>query len=83
MVKVQGLTTMAAQREWFEKDYYAVLGVSKDRQLSKTSQRHIGDLARQYHPDANAGQRSSRRDEFKDISAAYDVVRRRKETSRV
>ncbi|MFM8775968.1 MAG: DnaJ domain-containing protein, partial [Actinomycetota bacterium] len=43
---------MSAQREWFEKDYYAVLGVSKtatDKEITKTYRK----LARKYHPDAN------------------------------
>ena len=63
---------MAAQREWFEKDYYAVLGVSKDaseKDITKAYRR----LARQYHPDANPGDASAE-EKFKEISAAYDVV---------
>ena len=63
---------MAAQREWFEKDYYAVLGVSKtstDKEITKAYRK----LARQYHPDANPGN-SSAEEKFKEISAAYDVV---------
>ena len=63
---------MAAQREWFEKDYYAVLGVSKDatdKEITKAYRR----LARQYHPDANPGDTAAE-NKFKDISAAYDVV---------
>ncbi len=63
---------MAAQREWFEKDYYAVLGVSKDateKDITKAYRR----LARQYHPDTNPGNKEAE-EKFKDISAAYDVV---------
>lgn len=63
---------MAAQREWFEKDYYAVLGVSKDaseKDITKAYRR----LARQFHPDANPGDASAE-EKFKEISAAYDVV---------
>ncbi len=63
---------MAAQREWFEKDYYAVLGVSKDadaKDITKAYRR----LARQYHPDANPGDAAAE-EKFKEISAAYDVV---------
>ena len=63
---------MTAQREWFEKDYYAVLGVSKSasaKDITKAYRR----LARQYHPDANPGNREAE-EKFKEISAAYDVL---------
>jgi molecular chaperone DnaJ len=63
---------VTAQREWFEKDYYAVLGVSKDasdKDITKAYRR----LARQYHPDANPGDADAE-EKFKQISAAYDVV---------
>ncbi len=60
---------MAPQREWFEKDYYKVLGVSDtatDKEIGKAYRK----LAKQYHPDANPGSE----DRFKEISAAYDVL---------
>src|SRR5437764_5927702 len=60
---------MPPQREWFEKDYYKVLGVSSgasDKEI-KTAYRK---LSKQYHPDANKGSE----ERFKDISAAYDVL---------
>ncbi len=60
---------MAAQREWLEKDYYAVLGVSAtatDKEITRAYRK----LAKQYHPDANPGSE----DRFKEISAAYDVL---------
>ncbi len=60
---------MAPQREWFEKDYYKVLGVTKtatDREITRAYRK----LAKQYHPDTNPG----KEDLFKDISAAYDVL---------
>lgn len=60
---------MAAQREWLEKDYYAVLGVSQtatDKEITRAYRK----LAKQYHPDANPGSE----EKFKEISAAYDVL---------
>ena len=60
---------MAPQREWFEKDYYKVLGVSSTA-ADKEVTRAYRKLAKQYHPDANPGSE----DRFKDISAAYDVL---------
>jgi molecular chaperone DnaJ len=60
---------MAAQREWFEKDYYKVLGVvstASDKEITRAYRK----LAKQYHPDANPGSE----ERFKEISAAYDVL---------
>jgi molecular chaperone DnaJ len=63
---------MAAQREWFEKDYYRVLGVS-DTASQKDIKSAYRKLSRQYHPDANPGDRAAE-ERFKEVSAAYDVV---------
>lgn len=63
---------MTAQREWFEKDYYKVLGVAEDAD-PKDITRAYRKLARKYHPDANPND-SSAEDRFKDLSAAYDVI---------
>ncbi|MSO59621.1 MAG: molecular chaperone DnaJ [Ilumatobacteraceae bacterium] len=63
---------MAPQREWFEKDYYAVLGVSQQA-TAKEITKEYRRLARQHHPDANAGNEKSE-ERFKEISAAYDVL---------
>ncbi len=60
---------MAPQREWFEKDYYKVLGVA-DTATQKEITRAYRKLARDTHPDRNAG----KEDRFKDVSAAYDVI---------
>ncbi len=60
---------MAPQREWFEKDYYKVLGVAENvdhKEIAKAYRK----LAKQYHPDANPGSE----DRFKEISAAYEVL---------
>jgi len=75
---------MTAQREWFEKDYYAVLGVAKDA-AAKEITKAYRKLARQYHPDANPNNAAAE-EKFKEVSAAYDVLgdeNRRKEYDEV
>ncbi len=63
---------MAPQREWFEKDYYRVLGVS-DTASAKEIKSAYRKLSRQYHPDANSGDTAAE-ERFKEVSAAYDVI---------
>ena len=63
---------MSAQREWFEKDYYKVLGVDA-KASAKDIKSAYRKLSRQYHPDANAGDAGAE-ERFKEVSAAYDVV---------
>ncbi|MDQ1574252.1 MAG: molecular chaperone DnaJ, partial [Actinomycetota bacterium] len=61
-----------ASQDWFDKDFYAVLGVSKgvsDSELKKTYRK----LARQHHPDSNAGDAKAEA-RFKEISEAYSVL---------
>ena len=63
---------MAAQREWFEKDYYAVLGVpssASEKELSRAYKK----LAKEHHPDANAGNAASE-ERFMEVNAAYEVL---------
>ncbi len=63
---------MAPQREWFDKDYYRVLGVSETASAKEITKAYR-KLARQFHPDANHGDPKSE-ERFKEISSAYDVV---------
>jgi molecular chaperone DnaJ len=63
---------MAPQREWFETDYYDVLGVSPSAS-EKDISRAYRKLAKQHHPDANPGNREAE-ERFKSVSAAYDVL---------
>jgi molecular chaperone DnaJ len=59
---------MPAQREWFEKDYYKVLGVS-DSSSEKDIKAAFRKLSKQHHPDSGGDEAK-----FKEISAAYDVL---------
>jgi len=60
---------VAPQREWFEKDYYKVLGVDASAD-QKAVTKAYRKLARETHPDSNPG----KEERFKEVSAAYDVV---------
>jgi molecular chaperone DnaJ len=60
---------MAPQREWFEKDYYKVLGVPQSATDAEI-RRAYRKLAKENHPDAHPG----KEERFKEISAAYDVL---------
>jgi curved DNA-binding protein len=54
------------------KDYYSVLGVSKD--VSEAEIKKVfRKLARKYHPDLNPGDRSAEA-KFKEINEAYEVL---------
>ncbi|MGA9277474.1 DnaJ domain-containing protein, partial [Ilumatobacter sp.] len=63
---------MSPQREWFEKDYYDTLGVSKDA-TAKEIKKAYRKLAADLHPDKNPGNTVAE-EKFKDVSAAYDVL---------
>lgn len=61
-----------SQRDYFEKDYYGVLGVPKDASQADIAKAYR-KLARELHPDARPGdaQAESR---FKEVSEAYSVL---------
>src|SRR5947209_2166867 len=60
------------RREWFDKDYYKVLGVAKNASASEIKKAYR-KLAQQHHPDRTKGDKESE-ERFKEISAAYDVL---------
>jgi molecular chaperone DnaJ len=60
------------RREWFEKDYYKVLGVPKNASAAEIKKAYR-KLAQQYHPDRNRGNKEAE-DRFKEVSAANDVL---------
>jgi molecular chaperone DnaJ len=60
------------RREWFDKDYYQVLGVPKNASAADIKKAYR-KLAQQFHPDANPGNKDAE-ERFKEISSAYDVV---------
>jgi molecular chaperone DnaJ len=67
-------------QDWLEKDFYSILGVSKDAS-PEDIKRAYRKLAQKLHPDANPGDDPAE-ERFKAISEAYGVIgneERRKE----
>lgn len=61
-----------AQRDWIEKDFYAVLGVAEDASKADIKKAYR-KLAQRYHPDANAGDADAEA-RFKEISEAHSIL---------
>ena len=61
-----------SQRDWFDKDYYAVLGVSKDASKDEIKKAYR-KLAQKHHPDANKGDAGAE-SRFKEISEAHSIL---------
>ncbi len=60
------------KREWFDTDYYKVLGVpetASQKDITSTYRK----LARKYHPDTNPDDPAAE-ERFKGVAAAYEVV---------
>jgi molecular chaperone DnaJ len=61
-----------ASQDWLEKDFYKILGVSKDVPAAELKKAYR-KLAKDFHPDRNPGNDAAEA-RFKDISEAYDVL---------
>ncbi|MEO5981860.1 MAG: DnaJ C-terminal domain-containing protein [Pedococcus sp.] len=61
-----------ASQDWFEKDFYAILGVPQDAEQAAIKKAYR-KLARKHHPDQNAGDAAAEQ-RFKDIGEANSVL---------
>ena len=61
-----------ASQDWFDKDFYKVLGVSKDVSAADLKKAYR-KLARKYHPDSNPGNAAAEA-KFKELSEAHSVI---------
>lgn len=61
-----------ASQDWFEKDFYAILGVPSDADDAAIKKAYR-KLARKHHPDKNPGDTAAEQ-KFKDIGEAHSVL---------
>ncbi len=61
-----------ASQDWFDKDFYQVLGVPKDADAAAIKKSYR-KLARTYHPDQNPGDKAAEA-KFKEVGEAYAVL---------
>ncbi|GAA4399726.1 DnaJ C-terminal domain-containing protein [Fodinibacter luteus] len=61
-----------ASQDWFEKDFYAILGVPQDADQAAIKKAYRR-LARKHHPDQNAGDTAAEQ-RFKDVGEAHAVL---------
>src|SRR6478752_535700 len=61
-----------ASQDWFEKDFYAILGVPQDADEAAIKKAYR-KLARKHHPDQNQGDAAAEQ-RFKDVGEAHSVL---------
>src|SRR4051812_5141 len=61
-----------ASQDWFEKDFYAILGVPQDADAA-TIKKTYRKVARTMHPDHNVGDPQAE-ERFKEVGEAYAVL---------
>ncbi len=61
-----------ASQDWFEKDFYSILGVPADAD-AKAIKKRYRKLARDLHPDSKPGDKGAEQ-KFKEIGEAYAVL---------
>ena len=64
---------MGGQYKVKRKDYYQILGVSKNATQEEIKKAYR-DLAMKYHPDRNPGKEKEANEKFKEINEAYEVL---------